>query len=96
MVVGVCRLTLAIPETGSLKGKRSVVKKVIGRVRTQFHVAIAEVEDNDLWESAVLGIAVVANDHRFVNSVLDKVVKFVEETRLADVEDYTHEILHVL
>jgi len=96
MVVGVCRLTLAIPETGSLKGKRSILRRITGRVRREFNVAVAEVEEMDSWDSAVLGIAVVANDHRFVNSVLDKVVQFVEEMHLADVEDYTHEIQHLL
>jgi hypothetical protein len=96
VVVGVCRVTLAIPETASLKGKRSVVKRVIHRVRSEFNVAMAEVEDQDFTESAVLGFAVVANDHRFVNSVMDKVVKFIQELYLAEIEDYTHEILHVL
>jgi uncharacterized protein YlxP (DUF503 family) len=96
MVVGVCRLTLAIPEGASLKGKRSVVKRVIGRVRSEFNVAMAEVDDLDDWGTATLGFAVVANDHRFVNSVIDKVVRFVQDLYLAEVEDWTHEILHVL
>ena len=72
------------------------MRRITGRVRREFNVAVAEVEEMDSWDSAVLGIAVVANDHRFVNSVLDKVVQFVEEMHLADVEDYTHEIQHLL
>ena len=96
MVVGVCRLTLAIPESADLKGKRIVVKRIINRVRSEFNVAMAEVEDQDIWGSAVLGFAVVANDHRFVNSVIDKVVLFIQELYLAEIEDYTHEILHLL
>jgi len=72
------------------------LRRITGRVRREFNVAVAEVEEMDSWDSAVLGIAVVANDHRFVNSVLDKVVQFVEEMHLADVEDYTHEIQHLL
>jgi uncharacterized protein YlxP (DUF503 family) len=96
MVVGVCRVTLAIPETADLKGKRSVVKRVVSRVRSTFNVGIAEVEDQDFAESAVLGFAVVGNEHRYVNSVMDKVVAFIQELYLAEVEDYSHEILHLL
>ena len=96
MVVGVCRITLAIPEGADLKGKRSVVKRVIHRVRGEFNVAMAEVDDNDIWQTAVLGFAAVGNDHRFVNSVMDKVVSFIQDLYLAEVEDYTHEILHLL
>lgn len=98
MVVGVCRLTLAIPETEEpgLKSKRSVVKRVIARTTNEFNIAMAEVEDNDVWQTAVLGFAVVANDHRFVNSVVDKVIHFVEELYLAEVEEFETEILHVL
>lgn len=95
MIVGTCRITLAIPEGESLKGKRSVVKRVIARVRATFNVAIAEVDDLDSWGSAVLGFAVVGNDHRFVNQVLDKVVDHIEGMRLADVEDHSFEILHL-
>lgn len=96
MVVGVCRLTLAIPESADLKGKRSVVKRVIARTRQQFNIAMAEVDDLDEWGSAVLGFAVVANDHRFVNSVVDKVIAHVQDLYLAEVEDHAIEILHLL
>ncbi len=95
MVVGVCRVRLAIPEGASLKGKRSVVRRVIGRVRAEFNVAIAEVEDLDDHHHAVLGFAVVGNDHRVVNSVVDRVVNHIEGLFLADVEDHSYEILHV-
>jgi len=94
MVVGVCRLRLALPENASLKGKRKVVKRVISRVRTTFSVAVAEVEDNDIHQTAVLGIAAVGNDHRYINSTIDKVVMFVEELYLADIVDHHLEIIH--
>ena len=95
MVVGTCRITLAIPENDSLKGKRSVVRRVIARVRARFNVAIAEVDALDAWDTAVLGFAVVGNDHRFVNQVLDKVVDHIEGLYLAEVEDHSFEILHL-
>jgi uncharacterized protein YlxP (DUF503 family) len=96
MVVGVCRLTLSIPENADLKGKRSVVKRIIARTRQQFNLAMAEVDDQDIWQSAVLGFCVVGNDHRFVNSVIDKVIVFIDELYLAEIDDHAIEILHVL
>jgi uncharacterized protein YlxP (DUF503 family) len=72
MVVGVLRLTLYIHGAASLKDKRQVLRKVVDRLRARFNVGVAEVGDNDVWQRAVVGIVAVANDHRFVNEVLDK------------------------
>jgi uncharacterized protein YlxP (DUF503 family) len=72
MVVGILRLTLYIPGASSLKEKRQVLRKVVDRLRARFNVSVAEVGDNDVWQRAVVGIAAVANDHSFVNEVLDK------------------------
>jgi hypothetical protein len=77
MVVGVLRLTLYIHGASSLKDKRQVLRKVTDRLRSRFNVSVAEVGDNDVWQRAVVGIAAVANDHSFVNEVLDKCVRDV-------------------
>ena len=75
MVVGVLRLTLYIHGASSLKDKRQVLRKVTDRLRSRFNVSVAEVGENDVWQKAVIGIAAVANDHSFVNEVLDKCVR---------------------
>jgi uncharacterized protein YlxP (DUF503 family) len=72
MVVGVLRLTLYIHGAASLKDKRQVLRKVLDRLRSRFNVSVAEVGDNDVWQRAVVGICAVANEHSFVNEVLDK------------------------
>jgi len=77
MTVGIARLTLYIPDSHSLKEKRMVLRRVKDRTRQKFNVALAEVEDNDVWQRAVLGLAVVGNDGRFVESALDEVIRFV-------------------
>ena len=92
MVVGILRLSLSIPDAGSLKGKRQVLRKVIDRVRARFDVAIAETGDNDLWQRAEVGVAAVGNDRRFVNEVLDKVSDFIEQMAVAPVLDRAMEI----
>ena len=77
MFVGVLRLTLYLPEPGSLKSKRHLLRSAIDRVKAKFNVSIAEVADNDLWQRSVVGVCAVGNDHAFVNETLDKVAGFV-------------------
>ena len=97
MNVGVCRIKLRLPENLSLKGKRRVLKSIITRVRSKFNVSTAEVDDNELWQLATLGICCVSNNKRYTNEVLSKVVDFIVNGRF-DVEilDYEIEILPVL
>lgn len=96
MNVGVARVSLHIPENSDLKGKRQVVKSIIGRVKSRFDVAVAEVDDNDSWRTATIGICCISNDKRHSNEVLSKVVAFIEKSRL-DVEilDISTEIIDV-
>jgi uncharacterized protein len=77
MTVGIARVTLFLPDSHSLKEKRMVLRRVKDRVRQKFNAAVAEVEDNDVWQRGVLGLALVGNDRRFVESALDEVVRFV-------------------
>ena len=77
MTVGIARLSLFLPDSHSLKEKRMVLRRIKDRVRQKFNVAIAEVQNQDLWQRAVLGLAVVGSDRRFVESALDEVMRFV-------------------
>jgi uncharacterized protein YlxP (DUF503 family) len=87
MFVGVCRLTLMLPESGSLKDKRAVLRRIKDRVQLKFNVAIAEVGDQDLWQSAQLGMAVVSNDRAFSESMIAKIVDFIEQLGAAKIVD---------
>lgn len=94
MVIGVCTIHLRLPENESLKGKRGVLKSLMARVRNEFNVAIAEVGDNDSWQSAELGVAAVANDPSYVQGLLGRVVQWIEMNRLdIMLVDYEIELL---
>ncbi len=96
MNVGVCRLRFRLPENLSLKGKRRVMKSITTRVASRFNVSVAEVDDQDLWQLATLGISCVSNDKRHTNEVLSKVVDFITEGRFEiEILDYEIEILPV-
>jgi uncharacterized protein YlxP (DUF503 family) len=97
MNVGTCRVQLRFPENLSLKGKRQIVKSITTRLRSKFNVSVAEVEDNDLWQLATLGIACVSNNKRYTNEVLSKAVNFITNGRFElEIVDYEIEILSVL
>jgi uncharacterized protein YlxP (DUF503 family) len=94
MVVGVCTIHLRLPENQSLKGKRGVLKSVLARLHNQFNVSAAEVGENDLWQSAVVGVVSVSNDPAYTEGQLERVVRWIEEHRLdVTVEDYAIELL---
>jgi uncharacterized protein YlxP (DUF503 family) len=95
MVIGICQLDLRIPENHSLKGKRHVIRKLVDRVRSRFNIAISEVGDNDLWQRAQIGICMVSNDRRYMNSSLDKVIDFIEKMHLVEIVHSEMEILSV-
>lgn len=92
MVVGVANIDIHIPESGSLKSKRHVLKGIKERVRNKFNVSIAEVEHNDLWQRTTLGVSVVANDKKFANQVLSKVVEYINKENGLQILDYSIEI----
>lgn len=97
MIVGACRLELSLPEGHSLKEKRMVLRSVISKVRNTFNVSIAEVDTQDLWQVATLGIACVSNDGRHANEVLSKVVGYIENMRSeAEMVTYEIELVHTL
>jgi uncharacterized protein YlxP (DUF503 family) len=93
MFVCVARVSLDIPAAGSLKAKRQVLRKVIDRVKAKFNVSVAEVEGNDLWQRAVVAVALVGNEKAFVNEQMDKVLHFIEEMYVAPVAARELEIL---
>ena len=81
MFIGVSQITLHLPDSQSLKDKRQIIKSVIARVRNRFEVSIAEVEDQDRWQIAVLGVSCVSNSKQHAEEILSHVRRYIEETR---------------
>lgn len=79
MIVGICELQLHLPEATSLKHKRSVIKSMITRMRQKFNVSAAEVGDNDLWQSALIGIVMATNSSAHANRTLGYVMNWIED-----------------
>lgn len=95
--VGVCRIELQLPGARSLKDKRAVVQSATMRLRRQFQVSVAEVEAQDVYRRAVLGLAAVSNQASHAQAVLEAAVRFIEDNRLdAEVSVVEMDVLPVL
>ena len=77
MNAGICRIKLHISQSQSLKDKRRIVKSINSRLRSQYNISIAEVDDQDLWQLVTLGIACVSNNNQHVDETLSKVMNFI-------------------
>lgn len=88
MIVGVLEMRLAIYEATSLKDKRRVIKSFKDRIGSRFNVSIAEVDALDARQTGVLGVAMIANETRYVEGALSKIVDFVRASGRVSLVDW--------
>jgi uncharacterized protein YlxP (DUF503 family) len=93
MVVGIGIITLRLHECRSLKGKRKIVKSIIGQLRNNFNASVAEVGANDIYQRAEIGVSLVGNTNNLINSKLDKLFNLVDALGLAEIIDTEMEII---
>jgi uncharacterized protein len=93
MTIGVLQLELEIGDAMSLKDKRRVVKSLKDRIAHGHNVSIAEVGALEQHRRSILGLAMVANDARYVEGALSKIVDFVRAVPAVNLLDYQIELL---
>jgi uncharacterized protein YlxP (DUF503 family) len=93
MVVGLCTVELFIPESRSLKYKRQVLHSLKDRLHAKFNLSVAEVDGQDLWQKAVLGMACVANEGGHVNQVLEQALNVIKSMPAVEVARTKLELL---
>jgi uncharacterized protein YlxP (DUF503 family) len=89
MFVGICSLDFFLPTCHSLKDKRRVLAKTINFFKSKYNISISEVENMDLWQRTILGIALVSNNGGLVRKILEEIIDYaseLEETVLLDYE----------
>jgi len=95
MVVGTGIVDIVVEGSRSLKEKRAVLRRILGRTKNRFNISIAEVGNCNDWKRCRIGFSVVGNERSFVNSKVDKVVNFIEGLNLADVVDVNIEMYNI-
>jgi len=94
MIVGTCVVELYLPGNGSLKGKRSILKPLLSRLRKEFNLATAEVDYHDVWQSAQIALVSVSTDAGHLERLLEQAVRWIEMHRPdLNVVDWQIEVL---
>ena len=85
--VAALRFDLHIAESRSLKAKRAAVRPIVEGIRHRYHLSVAEVDHQDLWQRAAIGVAVVAESNRHLEEVMTTVERFVRSSTDVEVLD---------
>ena len=93
IIVGLCTVELFIPDSQSLKDKRQVLLSLKDRLREKLNLSVAEVGGQDLWQKAVLGLACVANEGRYVNQVCDQALNLIRSVPAVEIVQSRVELL---
>lgn len=78
MLVAMCRFDLRIPGSNSLKEKRHVLKTLTASLRSKFNIAVAEVDHQDLWQRATIGVSAVASEGYHLKRVMHEVGRHID------------------
>ena len=95
MVIGCCSVKFYLHGNNSLKGKRRVVRALKDRLKNDFNVSVAEVGDQDVWQSINLGISAVGVDKPYIDGLLSKVIDAIDRMNLAEIVDCKKETLKI-
>ncbi len=94
MLIGTLRIEVLIPTAHSLKDKRASMKPLVARLRNEFNASIAEVDEQDIWQRGVIGVACVGTSSRYLEGQLDAIIRWIEQNRLdVTIVDIEREIL---
>jgi len=92
MIIEAATIKLYAPWVHSLKEKRMVVKSIIAKVQNKFNVSICEVDEQDIHQTIILGMACVSGTVALADSIIDTVISFIENTTEAEIMDIQREI----
>lgn len=92
MLVGILKIKLHAPYVHSLKEKRMIVKSIIGKLSNKFNVSVCEIAEQDVHQTIVIGVAILAAHTASCDSTLDHILDFIDENCEAEIVDITREI----
>ena len=92
MNIAVMTFRLRASWVHSLKEKRMIVKSLIAKLQNQYHVSAAEIEDQDVHQMIVIGVAAIVPHNAMADSLMDDISLFVEENTDAEILDEEREI----
>lgn len=92
MLIAVIKIRLYAPWVHSLKEKRMIVKSLVGKISSRYRVSVAEVEEQDVHQTIVIGVASIVWHQAQADSMMDEILRFVEQGTEAEIVDVEREI----
>ena len=92
MRIAAMTFRLHAPWVHSLKEKRMIVKSIIAKLQNKFHVSAAEIDEQDIHQIIVIGVAAIVPHNAMADSLMDEISAFVEENTEAEILDEYREI----
>ena len=89
MFVGVIKIDMFLPACLSLKMKRGIIKSIKQRIRNKFNVSIAEIDNLDKWQRASLGVSIISNETKLIDSVCTEIMKFINSDGRAEILEHS-------
>ncbi len=87
----ICKIQIHLPFSHSLKDKRQIIKSITSRIRNSYNISVAEVDDNELWQIATIGIAYISNSQAHNGNIMDSILNFIK-ANYPEIEITNHEI----
>jgi uncharacterized protein len=95
MKVGCCSIKFFLHGNNSLKGKRRITKSIKDRTKNKFNVSVAEIGDQDVWQSLHIGIVAVGSDQKYLDGLMSIIVESIDKMNLAEITDCQFETIHL-
>lgn len=92
MNIATITFRLHAPWVHSLKEKRMIVKSIVAKLQNKFHVSAAEIDEQDIHQIIVIGVAFIVPNNALADSIMDEISQFVEENTEAEILDEMREM----
>lgn len=93
MNLGILTLEVYLSSSGSLKEKRMVLKSLKDKLRRNFNVSIAELDEQDKWQRAILGIVLIGNERVFLDQQLSSILDYIDKFKSLEIINHEVELL---
>ena len=93
MKIATITFRLRAPWVHSLKEKRMIVKSLVAKLQNKFHVSAAEIDEQDVHQIIVIGVASIVPHKAMADSLMDEISEFVESNTDAEIVEETREII---
>ena len=92
MKIATITFRMQAPWVHSLKEKRMIVKSIVAKLQNKFHVSAAEIDEQDIHQIIVIGVAAIVPHNAMADSLMDEIAQFVEDNTEAEILDEQREI----